>query len=227
MNKLYAFIVCLAFLLPSQAFGAFGFEATDGAFVIIDAGSGDESYRLTPSTGSEDPFLGHDFDDDNTSTDFFNYGTNPLIITDLIANTFETGGDDIVGVTLYLRSRPIDGSFGDWFASDLKLVSTNGVGGETYGLAKPIDLTAPGIGNIGNKVILELYLEAETAGGGLAYVDGRDDTDAFWATYTGQAIPEPEVSTLLAFGIIGIRVAVVQLRKKKKREALHADQSQS
>ena len=204
------------------AFADFGFEATDGAFILIDAGSGPESYRLTPSTGTEDPFDNHNFDDDNVTDDPFNYATNPLFLTDFIATTFEDSGDDVVGVTLYWRQYVLGDSPGVFRTNTLTKVADLGGGVEEYRLGEEINLTVPGIGNLDGLILFELYAEVETAGGGTKILEGRDGTDPFAAVYSGWAIPEPQTFGLIGLGALGLRMLVVRRRKQEKADALLA-----
>lgn len=222
-RQLWPFLTALLLWGGSFAWAGFGFEATDGAFIIIDNGSGNLSYRLTPSTGSEDPFDNFDFDDTNVNEGFYNYATNPIYLNGFVARTFETGGDDITGVTLYWRQYLLGESPGLFRSNELVKVADLGLGVEEYQLQETFNLNAPNIGNLGGRVVFELYAEAQLAGGGTAILESRDSSNPFQAFYTDIAIPEPAGIALIFVGIFTLRYLHVKRRKASKAAALHAD----
>jgi hypothetical protein len=202
-NLLLAFALCLAG--SPGAWAAFGFQSLDGAFIVINHGGGNLNYRLTPSTGGEDPFDNYDFDTNRFIDQFYNYGTNPIILSGFIARTFEDGGDDITGVNFFWRQYELGTSPG--LFSSLALAKTADLGGgdEEYQLLQSISLTTPGIGNFGGRVVLEVYAEAERAGGGSTQLGGRGPGNPFQAFYTDFAVPEPASAGLILLGLFALR----------------------
>jgi len=215
-------LLCVLLCAPLLHAG-FGFQATDGAFIIINHGGGNLSYRLTPSTGSEDPFDNYDFDNNKFIDEFYNYATNPIVIKGLIARTFEDGGDDVIGVNLFWRQYEIGQGAGLFNTQALAQVASLGGGIEEYQLLQPINLTVPPHGNISGKIVFEMYLEAVRDGGGTVQLEGRGASNPYKAFYTGFAVPEPGSAGLILLGLFTLRH--LHQRRLKARKAASLVQS--
>jgi hypothetical protein len=95
-----------------------------------------------------------------------------------------------------------------------------GGGDEEYQLLQSINLTIPGIGNFGGRVVLEVYAEAERAGGGSVQLESRGAGNAFQAFYTDFAIPEPASAGLILLGLFALRHLHQRRRHAEKAVAL-------
>ncbi len=200
-----ALALCLCAVRAPVARGAYGFQSMDGAFVVINHGGGNLNYRLTPSSGGEDAFDNWDFDSNRYIDIAYNYNSNPFILAGFIARTFENSGDDIVGVNLFWRQYEFGQTPGLFNSIALTQTASLGGGDEEYQLMESIALTTPGLGNFGSRVVLELFAEAERAGGGTVQLEGRGASNPFQAFYTDFAVPEPASAGLILLGLFTLR----------------------